>query len=208
MQDRESGVWLNWNYVIISIVVVTALALTLMYVPDAVPFDKELLKTIQDFLSPYPSYIPLFFSEFGYANWMTWPQITVVAVLTSHQRYLKAFLFLIAMQAAFRLPHLIKDFICRERPCGDAYPGFSFPSVHSTAIMTLMGILIYLSLKYIRNTFARYLTVSIMGIYIVMVGVSRMWLNHHYPIDVCAGMFLGFVIVNLYIILDKTFTRL
>ena len=136
-----------------------------------------------------------------------WPQITVVAVLTSHQRYLKAFLFVLAMQAAFRLPHLIKDLICRERPCGCAYPGFSFPSVHSTATMTLLGIVIYLALKYIRNTFAKYFTVSLLGIYILMVGVSRMWLNHHYFIDVLAGMFLGFMIVNFYVVLDKTFSK-
>jgi len=207
MQDRESGVVLNWNYVIISVIAVAVIGLTLIYVPDVAQFDKNLLKTIREFLLPYPSYIPLFFSEFGYANWMMWPQITVVSVLASHQRYLKAFLFLIAMQASFRLPILIKNLICRERPCGVAYHGFSFPSVHSTATMTLVGILIYLALKYIRNSFMRYFTVSILGIYILMVGVSRMWLNHHYPLDVCAGMFLGFMIVNLYIILDKFFSR-
>lgn len=205
-RQQEYGTALNWNYVIISLVVVVVLMLCVLYVPNFREFDGNILHSIRLALSPYPSYIPVMISEFGRAQNMLWPQIAAGSVLVSHQKYMKAFLLIFFTQASFVLTNLLKNFVCRERP-STFYSGFSFPSNHSVTTMCFYGILIYLTLHYVRTDFLRYLLTTVFGLFIALVAISRLWLGVHFPADVIAGLFLGFLLVNLYIILSKAFSK-
>ena len=207
MKSKEYGIVANWNYVILSIIVLTVCTLLILYMPGVRDFDGMVLKSVQKFLSPYPSYIPLFFSEFGRDYNMFWPQFAACCALVSNQKYLKAFLLVFFVQTSYLLTMLIKNFVCRTRPCGDAYPGYSFPSCHAATEMTLLGICICLIMHYTRSAFWRYFLSVFLGIYIFMVCISRLWLGHHFPIDVIAGLFLGVLCVNLYVILCRFFNR-
>ena len=204
-KNKEYGIALNWNYVIVSVVVVTVLTILVLYMPNLRELDSNILHSIRLALSPYPAYIPAFVSEFGRANHMLWPQIAAGSLLVSHKRYLKCFLLIFFTQASFFLTDLIKNFVCRERPC--VYPGFSFPSGHSSTTMCFYGILIYLVLHYAKSDFWRYFLTALFSVWIFMVGLSRMWLGVHYLSDVAAGMFLGFMLVNLFIIVSKSLSK-
>ena len=205
MKENGPSVVANWNYVTISIIVATILTLMVLYMPGMREIDTEILKTIRNFLGQFPSYIPAVITDFGRANWMLWPQITASAVLISHKRYLKTFLLLFFTHASFLLTGLIKNFVCRERPC--IYEGYSFPSGHSLTTMCFYGICLYLILKYTQGQFWRYFYATIFTLFIFLVVLSRLWLGVHFLTDVLAGLFLGFLLVNLYIILDKFFTK-
>lgn len=205
MKDRSYGVAANWNYVTISIIVVTILTILILYMPGIREFDRGLLNGIRGILSQFPGYIPAFVTEFGRANYMLWPQITACSVLVSHGKYLKAFLLVFFTHAAFFLNGILKDFVCRERPC--VYPGHSFPSTHATTTMCFYGICIYLIMHYTRSEFWRYFLSIVLGIFIFLVAISRLWLGVHFPLDVIGGLFLGFLLVNLYIIIVKAFNN-
>lgn len=207
MKNEGCGTAANWNCIAVSVVVVAICTLLVIYKPEINNFDWDVLKSIQKFLSPYPKYIPWFFSEFGREYNMLWPQIAAFSALLSTRKYIKAFLLVFMTQAAYHLTDLIKGLVCRERPCGDAYPDYSFPSCHSSTTMCFLGICIYLVLHYVGNRFWRYFLTTLFALYIFMVGISRIWLSHHFPIDVIAGMFLGFMLVNIYILLCKFFDR-
>lgn len=204
MKENNSVV-ANWNCVTLSVVVLAVLTLMVLYMPGLREIDMEILKAVRKFLAPYPSYIPAFFSNYGGVGNFWWPQITACAVLVSHQKYLKAFLLVFFTQGAYFLVDIFKNFVCRERPC--IHAGYSFPSGHTTTTMCFYGIIIYLILYYVRNTFWRYFLAIFFGLIIFFVALSRMWLNVHFLTDVLAGLFLGFLLVNLYIILDKFFKR-
>lgn len=206
-KDSGYGVVANWNYVTISLIVVTILTILILYMPGIREFDKGMLNGIRHFLAPYPSYIPAFVTEFGRANYMLWPQIAACSVLVSHGKYLKAFLLVFFTHAAFFLTALLKDFVCRERPYACNYPGWSFPSNHTSTTMCFYGICIYLILHYTRSEFWRYFLAIVFGIFIFLVALSRLWLGVHFPLDVIGGLFLGFLLVNLYIIVVKAFNR-
>lgn len=202
---ENSDVAVNWNWVTLSIIVVTVLTVVILYMPGFRELDMEILKVLKNFLGQFPSYIPLAITDFGRANYMLWPQITACSVLISHRRYLKTFLLLFFTQLAYFATGWMKNFVCRERPCD--YPQFSFPSGHALTTMCLYGIIIYLIMKYVSNQFWRYFLATLFGVFIFLVALSRIWLGVHFITDVVAGLFMGILFVNLYIILDKFFAR-
>ena len=155
MKNYSGSVGINWNWFTICLIGFSALLLMVLYFPGLRDIDLVILKTIRKFLEPYPSYIPVFFSNYGGVSNYIWPQITVTAVLISHQKYIKAFLVVFFTQGSYWLVDFIKDIICRERPC--LHPGYSFPSGHTTSTACLCGIVIYLASRYVSNTFWKYL---------------------------------------------------
>lgn len=195
----------NWTYIAISLAIAVTLTVLVLYMPGLREFDMEILKIIRKYLGQFPNYIPVFFSNYGGVGNFWWPQITAGAVLISHQKYLKTFLLIFFTQGSYILTDVIKNFIGRERPC--AYHSYSFPSGHALISMCFYGIIIYLVNYYVRSQFWR-ITLSIFfGFIIFMVALSRLWLGVHFLTDVIAGLFLGLFFANLYIILDKFFTR-
>ena len=55
--SRGSSTAENWNYVLISVVIVTMLTLLVLYMPNIREFDSMLLKSIRSFLAPSPDEI-------------------------------------------------------------------------------------------------------------------------------------------------------
>lgn len=204
MRDN-SNVVLNWNYVTLSLVVFVVITLMVLYMPGMREIDTEILKSIRRFLGQFPSYIPVFFSNYGGVGNFWWPQITAGAVLVSHGKYLKTFLLIFFTQSSYVLADFVKNFVCRERPC--VHSGYSFPSGHTITTMCFYGIIIYLVMRYVSNQFWRVFLSIFFGLIIFMVSLSRLWLGVHFLTDVLASLFLGFILVNLYIILDKFFTK-
>ena len=186
----------------------TLLAAMVLYFPGMRDIDYKILHGIQGGLSAFPYSFFDFVSYFGSANYWLWPRITVTAVLISHKYYMKAFLFLIITKLTMYINDLfLKGIICRQRPCGEAYGGYSFPSGHVALNTCLFGILIYLVYKYVRTDWWRTLLITIFSIWIILVALSRMFLNVHFLTDVTAGFFVGIIMINLYIILDKFFNN-
>ena len=209
MKNKEYSIAINWNYVGISVVILAILTVLVLYLPSMREVDSTILRSIRLALSPFPNYIPVFISEFGRAYGITlfWPQVTAGCVLVSHKLYLKTFMLILFTQITVFLKDLMKEFVCRPRPDGSEFSGFSFPSGHSCISMCFFGILIYLVHCYVRSDFWRNFLIILFGVWIFMVGLSRLWLGAHFLSDVLAGMFLGFILVNLFIILDKSLSR-
>jgi undecaprenyl-diphosphatase len=195
----------NWSYIAFSLVISVTLTLLVLYMPGLREIDMGILKSIRKFLGQFPSYIPVFFSNYGGVGNFWWPQITAGTVLISHQKYIKAFLLIFFTQGAYILTDIFKNFICRERPC--IHPGYSFPSGHTLTAMCFYGIIIYLVMQYVRNHFWRVALSIFFSFMIFMTAISRLWLGVHFLTDVLASIFFGFIVVNLYIILDKFFAK-
>lgn len=205
MKEKQYNSAVNWNWIIISTAVVSALTVLVLYMPNLTEYDANVLHSVRLAFAPYPVCIPTFFGEFGRANYMLWPQIAAGSVLVSQKRYAHAVMLIAFTQASFFLKDILKDFVCRERPCD--YPGFSFPSGHTCTTTCFCGILIYLALTYAKTDFWKYFLTGFFSLYIIFTGISRLWLGVHYPVDVIAGLFLGLLLVNIYILISKTFIK-
>ena len=102
----------------------------------------------------------------------------------------------------------IKAFIARNRP--DllepvlAERGFSFPSGHALLSMVAYGVLGVLVMRSRLPIAVRRGVVVTLGLVVLLVGLSRVWLGVHYPTDVLAGWTTGAVIVLVYARLTRS----
>ena len=89
-----------------------------------------------------------------------------------------------------------KAVIGRARPQqSDAVPPFetspSFPSGHTLNATVITAVLVYLLLRRLDSAGARAATVAVGATFVVTMGLSRVFLGHHWLTDVVAGWALG-----------------
>lgn len=104
---------------------------------------------------------------------------------------------------------IVKNIVDRPRPTPDLarvttiLDTFSFPSGHVTSYVTFLGFLFYLSYTTIPRRFPlRLPLLVVLGLLIVLVGPSRVYMGQHWASDALAGYALGFsyllAVIQLY----------
>ena len=89
-----------------------------------------------------------------------------------------------------------KDIVGRARPdLADAVPPYetspSFPSGHTLNAVAIAGILAYLLLLRQHRRVTRVLSITVAVVFAVTIGISRVYLGHHWFTDVLAAFFLS-----------------
>jgi membrane-associated phospholipid phosphatase len=132
-----------------------------------------------------------FTTNFGGA-WFLWPAgIAIAGVLVREGRRREALLFAIAVAGSEALNETLKEIFRRQRP--EAYfgyplpPTYSFPSGHS-----FVSYCFYLALAEIlaRPEWPPARRMALWagaGLFILWIGLSRIYLGVHYPTDVIGG---------------------
>ena len=91
---------------------------------------------------------------------------------------------------------VLKKVINRERPTFEhlvAVSTLSYPSGHSMSAMAFYGFLIYLSFRLSGSWWVKAASVVVLGLLILLIGISRIYLGVHYPSDVIAGFMGGLI---------------
>lgn len=164
---------------------------------EGIPGDTRVLQWLHHFASPAMDHIAVWATTVG-------EPVVVVAVtiiLAGYLLYLKrlrAASFLLAGVGGAAIVNLaIKLLFHRPRP--DLWPtvviesGYSFPSGHAM-LSAAFGLSIVLLLW---STRWRWYAVAAAALYVVVIGLSRLYLGVHYPTDVLAGWCVSFVWVLL-----------
>lgn len=104
------------------------------------------------------------------------------------------------------LNHFLKVAIERPRPTGGhlvEVSGYSFPSGHAMISIGFYGFISYLLYQELKEkTNKAFVVPWILGIMILCIGLSRIYLGVHYPSDVIAGFLSGGLWLSLCIILS------
>ncbi len=119
--------------------------------------------------------------------------LVLLAAVFWMRRRSRIAIWIVLVGAVSRVANLvIKDAVHRQRPdVPHQISGYSFPSGHSGAIATAMGVLIVLTVNGVdRPVLRRCLTAGWVAVAVV-VGLDRIFLGAHYPSDVLAGWLLG-----------------
>lgn len=83
--------------------------------------------------------------------------------------------------------------------------GYSFPSGHSMVSMAFYGFLIYLIYTNVKNKYLKWSLISILGVLIISIGISRIYLGVHYTSDVLAGFLIAISYLIIYISIINKF---
>jgi membrane-associated phospholipid phosphatase len=82
--------------------------------------------------------------------------------------------------------------------------GMSFPSGHAMIGGAFYGLLIYLVWTQVRPVTLRWILVTALGLWVLLIGYSRVYFHVHYASDVLAGWSAGFLfLVASLLILQK-----
>lgn len=117
-----------------------------------------------------------------------------------------SFIITLNLVLSFLINNILLKFIFqRERPIDSLITetGYSFPSGHSFVAITFYGLLIYLIINSKWKNNIKIILVSLLGLIILMIGISRIYLGVHYPTDVVAGFVAGVIYLMIFININK-----
>jgi membrane-associated phospholipid phosphatase len=121
-----------------------------------------------------------------------------------------AILMIIAVAGSLTFTHVGKAVVRRIRPpLSDAIPpyeyAFSFPSGHALNSTVIAGMVAYLVARRLTSRVGRALCVIVAALWAIAMGLSRVFLGHHWLTDVMFAWLLGLAWLALLITAHRIF---
>ena len=142
-------------------------------------------------------------TQFGGEIFLILFAIILLAVLKNKKT---GFLIWLNLGISALINQILKRIIQRPRPTEfrivDA-SGYSFPSGHSMVSAAFYGFIIYLIYKNVDNKYLKWTLITVLGLLVILIGASRIYLGVQYTSDVLAG----FLIAISYLIIFVTATK-
>lgn len=94
------------------------------------------------------------------------------------------------------LMFVLKRIFARQRPDEqllEAATNFSFPSGHALMAVTFYGLIAYIMWHNVKNKAVKWALISLIVLWIIIIGISRLYLRRHFYSDVIAGFSIGFL---------------
>lgn len=154
------------------------------------PFDNALTSIIRNL---HPQWTGFFswITQFGDSTNIIILFLIIFFVLVYRKKYVDAIWLSLGLAIiAGVISPLLKLFFARERPLLEhlvTETSYSFPSGHATASMVFYGSLIFLVPLFIQTKFWRVGLQICLAIFILLIGISRIYLGVHFPTDILAG---------------------
>lgn len=189
----------NTSLLIISLTLLLAFGLlaTILDTEIVQAFDSGIIQTIQAIKHPILTPIMKFFSFIGDTPQVIVISLTLLIILYKifhHRKELILFTLVLLGSTGFNI--LLKSYFQRERPTLYTLvveEGFSFPSGHTMAALSLYGIISFLLWRHIPKQSGRIVLIVISVSLMLLIGISRIYLGAHFPSDVLgAYLFSGF----------------
>ena len=192
---KKSIILLTLIFIVYTLLIITCPAIT--------TWDRLFIVAVQQQLSSLPLLLPLLPDCKLYSLMIAIPLITGLICCLRKKEWLKAVFICSIPLVTFLLNCIIKPIVHRSRPPFELqqviHPqSYSFVSSHSLVTFALYGMVIFYFYKYCHNSITKYLIITLSILWIIFVGLSRIWLGVHYPTDVLGAYFLGFILCTIY----------
>lgn len=179
--------------------------LTVVFVEQEKELDQAAFAFAASITTPENTAFMYFVTFFGSKNFLIYGSLGLAAVFLFFQRWRFYSLKIITISATTTLfNQTMKWVFDRPRP-ETAFleqSGNSFPSGHAMIGGAFWGLIAYLIWTNVRQQWLRWVLCALVGVWIFLIGFSRVYLNVHYASDVLAGWSAGIVwlMVALYLL--------
>ena len=159
--------------------------------PYSASFDTSIRSSIREIHSPLWTSLFLAFTKLGSTLYLAIIGC-VIALLFAYLRWFRPLgLFIVAMAGQAILHNGAKFLIARPRPSAmlNYLPveSFSFPSGHALSSLCLYGTVVWLVTNRLANSATSSALWIVMLIFVLLIGISRIYIGIHFPTDVLAG---------------------
>lgn len=186
---------------LILFIILTVLIITC---PIITEWDRCIIILIQQKLSFLPLWLPMLPDCILYTAMIILPLVGFGVFFVKKRFWKDLILFYSVPLVTFLLNCVIKPIIHRSRPplelqISEIHPeSFSYVSSHSLVTMCLWGMVIFYLNKYCKNRILKNVGVIIAILWILFVGLSRIWLGVHNPTDVLGAYILGVFLLCIF----------
>ncbi|MBQ2938118.1 MAG: phosphatase PAP2 family protein [Clostridia bacterium] len=204
LENLKNALKKNYKFIILLMCLIVVLAI----VEDV--FDKETIEldlliyklVVQNMRNNILTNIFKFVTNLGGAYFLI--AISILSLIFVKNKKI-SFAICINLVLVTILNLLLKNIVERPRPIGYRLideTGYSFPSGHSMISCAFYGLIIYFIWKNIKNNKVRNASCVLLGILILLIGISRIYLGVHYATDVLGGFLIS---VSYLIIFTSTY---
>lgn len=163
---------------------------------EGILFDEGVLEFIHSSTNPVILSIMKFISFIG-SGYFLFPVIGMVIIyFYIKKKYYISKLVLVNTLGSFIFNFLLKQVFYRTRPFDFSLveqDGLSYPSGHSMVTMSMYLTIAFLLSRNKDNKTKRDIYMGT-GIFIVLMGISRMYLGVHWPTDIIGGFIMGYLL--------------
>jgi membrane-associated phospholipid phosphatase len=137
--------------------------------------------------------------------------LSVFSIWWKYRDYLGLSILIIVAAGGDQLNKYLKALIARERPLLDASiyaEGYSFPSGHAMVGIMFYGFITYYMMNKIQHQQMKRVVGWTMSLIILLIGISRIVLNAHYPTDVFGGFAIGLIMLTISVLVYEEIGKL
>jgi membrane-associated phospholipid phosphatase len=189
---------------------VALLALAVTTSASVVHLDAGIGRAVRGLSAGLPLDLRFAVSELGATDFVMPLTLAAAAVLMLVRNWRGALTLVLAVLATQGVVQLIKLLVERPRPAANGNlaeaSGFSFPSAHSATSMAVYATLTFLLARMCHGGARAAVVVGGVGL-VLAVGLSRVLVAAHYPVDVLAGWLTGGALVVASWLLVRRFVR-
>lgn len=178
--------------------------------PIITQWDRSFIIFIQEKLAFLPIWLPMLPDCILYTVMIIVPLVTLGSFFVKKHLWKDLICLCSIPLITFILNCILKPLVHRPRPplnlqISSIHPdSYSYVSSHSLVTICLWGIVIWYLNKYCTNKKLRLILITIAVLWVLFVGISRIWLGVHNPTDVLGAYILGLSLINIYISIRLT----
>lgn len=171
--------------------------------------DRPVLDAVLRVRTPAADSAVTAFTDLGGTVGMPVLATLAVLVLTvAWRQWTPALLMLAATAGSLTMTVVGKAVVGRARPpLSDAVPPFetsgSFPSGHALNSVVVAGVLAYLLVRRQQRAWVRAATLTTAGTFAFLMGMSRVYLGHHWLTDVLVAWTLGLAWLTVVVVVHR-----
>ena len=190
--DRIKNIWI-WFALFIAVFILFSIIGSL-YNNEIISIDVFMHDLVVNNLrSDGLTFIMLFITNF--CNPIILILLSLVILLICKDKKM-GLIIMINLLVSILLNIIFKGIIQRDRPLEDFLiieSGYSFPSGHSMVSMAYYGLIIYFIYKKIKDKRVRNVLMFLIGLLILAIGFSRIYLGVHFASDVIGGFLISII---------------